>query len=52
MKYFHILKCNWDVVELPLPAIIMHHELLMIKIMTKEKEGEGMFYNNAVMGFI
>lgn len=52
MNYFHILKYNWDVVELPLPAIIMHHEFLMIKIMTKEKEGEGMFYNNAVMGFI
>lgn len=52
MKYFPVLRHYGEVVELPLPAIMMHHEFLMIKIITKEKEGKSMFYNNAVMGFI
>lgn len=29
-----------------------HHEFLMTEIMTKEKEGESMFCNNAVVTFL
>jgi len=52
MKSFHIVRYYWEVAEFSLPMTILHHEFLMTKTMTKEKEGKSMSYNNAVTVFI